>query len=90
VIFVLTLFEGTIRHRLRNLDLNEVQEVLNDKLKIHAAKTVHRKCNTFAIDFVNIPYYGKEENNGDTIKTKPKQGKSRFYAYVSIILNIKK
>ncbi|MDR2624172.1 MAG: hypothetical protein LBC39_06370 [Methanobrevibacter sp.] len=61
VIFVLTLSEGTIRHRLCNLDLNEVQEDLNDRMKIHAAKTVPKKLNTFAIDFVNIPYYGKEK-----------------------------
>jgi putative transposase len=81
--------EGTIRYRLRNLDLNEVQQVLNEKLKIHAIETVSNKCNIFAIDFVNIPFYGKEKNKGDTIKTKPKQGTSRFYAYASIILNIK-
>ena len=42
--------------------------------------------NVFAIDFVNIPYYGKEKNNGDTIKTKPKQGTSRYFAYASIYL----
>jgi putative transposase len=78
--------EGSIRHRLRNIDLNKVQKGLNEKLKIHAVKTVPRKYNTFAIDFVNIPYYGKEENSGDTIKTKPKQGTSRFFAYASIYL----
>jgi putative transposase len=81
--------EGTIRYRLRNLDLDEIQQVLNDKLKIHAVKTVHRKHNTFAIDFVNIPYYGKEKNKDDTIKTKPRQGTSRFYAYASIYLILK-
>jgi putative transposase len=78
--------EGTIRYRLRNIDLDEIQQNLNDKLKIHAVKTVPRKCNVFAIDFVNIPYYGKEESSGDTIKTKPKLGTSRFYAYASIYL----
>jgi putative transposase len=78
--------EGTIRHRLRDLDLNEIQQALNDKLKIHAVETVPTKHNFFAIDFVNIPFYGKEENNGDTIKTKPKQGTSRFFAYASIYL----
>jgi len=78
--------EGTIRYRLKDLDLDKVQQGLNEKLKIHAHKTVFRKKNTFAIDFVNIPYYGKEENDGDTIKTKPRQGTSRFYAYASIYL----
>ncbi|MDR2624171.1 MAG: hypothetical protein LBC39_06365 [Methanobrevibacter sp.] len=28
----------------------------------------------------------RKKNNGDTIKTKPKQGTSRFYAYASIYL----
>ncbi|MDR2623293.1 MAG: hypothetical protein LBC39_01795 [Methanobrevibacter sp.] len=51
-------------YRLRNLDLNEVQEDLNDRMKIHAAKTVPKKRNTFAIDFVNIPYYERKKNNG--------------------------
>jgi putative transposase len=53
--------EGTIRYRLRNLDSNQFQQSLNDQLKIHASKTIHRKSNTFAIDFVNIPYYGEEK-----------------------------
>ena len=78
--------EGTIRNRLQDLDLDKFQQVLNEKLKIHPYETVFRKKNTFAIDFVNIPYYGKEENDGDTIKTKPKQGTSRFYAYASIYI----
>ncbi|GAA5819214.1 MAG: Pseudogene of ISH3 family transposase [Methanobrevibacter sp. CfCl-M3] len=39
---------------------NQLQQSLNDQLKIHASKTIHRKTNTFAIDFVNIPYYGEE------------------------------
>ena len=78
--------EGDIRYRLRKLDLETVQQALNDKLKINAVKTVPRKSQAFAIDFVNIPYYGKEENQGDTIKTKPRQGTSRFYAYASIYL----
>jgi len=32
--------EGTIRYRLRNLDLEEVQQALNHKLKNNAFKTV--------------------------------------------------
>ena len=87
VIFVLMLIsEGTIRYRLRDIDLDDTQQALNDKLKSHAVKTVPRKYNVFAIDFVNIPYYGREKNSGDTIKTKPKQGTSRYFAYASIYL----
>lgn len=81
--------EGDIRYRLRKLDLKSVQQALNEKLKINAVKTVRRKSQTFAIDFVNIPYYGEEEKSGDTIKTKPSQGTSRFYAYASIYLILK-
>jgi len=87
VIFVLTVpSEGTIRHRLRKLNLNELQLGLNDKLKDEFIKIVPKKSQYFAIDLVNIPYYGDEENTGDTIKTKPKQGTSRFFAYASIYL----
>jgi len=78
--------EGTIRYRLKNIDLVKIQESLNEKLKIHAIKTISKKRVDFAIDFVNIPYYGKEETDGDTIKTKPKQGTSRFFTYVSIYI----
>ncbi len=53
--------EGDIRYRLRNLDLDAVQETLNDKLKINVVRTVFRKSQTFTIDFVNIPYYGEEK-----------------------------
>ncbi|MDR1820135.1 MAG: hypothetical protein LBR15_07840 [Methanobrevibacter sp.] len=48
--------EGTVRYRLRNLELDTLQQNLNDNLKIHAVKTVSRKYNEFAIDFVNIPF----------------------------------
>ena len=41
------------------------------------------------IDITDIPYYGDEENDGDTIKTKPKQGTSRFYAYATVYLILK-
>lgn len=76
--------EGTIRNRLSDIDLDEIQQSLNEKLKIHATKTISRKRIDLAIDYVNIPYYGKEKNDGDTIKTKPKQGTSRFFTYASI------
>jgi putative transposase len=78
--------EGTIRYHLRNIDLNDFQQNLNEKFKIHAIKTVRLKRNEFAVDFTNIPYYGEEENSGDTIKSKPKQGTSRFFTYASIYL----
>jgi putative transposase len=78
--------EETVRHRLSNLELGKVLKNLNEKLKIHACETVPRNFNPFAIDFVNIPYYGEEETSGDTIKTKLRQGTSRFYAYASIYL----
>jgi putative transposase len=84
--------EGTVRYRLRNLEVDTFQENLNENLKIHANETIFRDENIFAIDFVNIPFYGTEENPGDTIKTKPRDGTSRFYAYASIyvILNNKR
>jgi putative transposase len=83
--------EGTIRYRLRNINLDGIQQSLNEKLKIHAKKTLPRKLD-LAIDYTDIPYYGKEENDGDTIKTKPKNGTGRFYAYATIyvILNNKR
>jgi len=78
--------EGTIRYRTRNIDLDDIQQKLNEKFKTHAIKSVCIKWNEFAIDFTNIPYYGEEKNSGDTIKTKPKLGTSRFFTYASIYL----
>jgi putative transposase len=78
--------EGTIRHRLRNLELDEVQKALNQGLKYNVSKTLSRKNQSFAIDFVNIPFYGEEKTRGDTIRTKPRQGTSRFYSYATIYL----
>ena len=86
VIFVLTVpSEGTIRHRLRKLNLNELQLALNDKLKDEFIKIVHKKSQYFAIDLLTYHITGMR-NTGDTIKTKPKQGTSRFFAYASIYL----
>ena len=53
--------EWTIRYCLRDLDLNEIQESLNENLKIHTIKTVSRKQNEFDADFVDISLYGEEE-----------------------------
>ena len=41
------------------------------------------------INYTNIPYYDEEESDGDSIKTKPKDGTSRFYALRLHISNIK-
>ena len=76
--------EGAIRYRLRNLDLEEVQRALNQMLKNKAIKTLPRRALTFAIDFVLILFYGEEENEGDTVRSKARQGTTRFFAYASI------
>jgi putative transposase len=83
--------EGTIRYRMRNLDLDTIQQRLNEQLKIHGFGTILGKFNTFAIDFINILFYGWKENSGDTIRTKPKQGTSHFHfhAYASIYVILK-
>ena len=84
--------EGAIRNRLRNLDVEEVQRALNQMLKDKVIETLPRRALTFAIDFVLIPFYGKEENEGDTIKSNARQGTTRFFVYASIyvILNNKR
>jgi putative transposase len=73
--------EGTIRYRLRNLD--EVQDKLNQMLKSKITKTLPKSL-IFAIDFVLIPFYGEEKNKGDTVRSKAKDGTTRFFAYASI------
>ena len=73
------LSKGIIMYRLRNIDLDKIQQSLNEKLKIHSVKTMNRKRIELAIDYTNKSYYGEEESYGDTIKTKPKQGTSRFF-----------
>jgi len=76
--------EGTIRYRLRDLPLDNVQDAVNQMLKSKAIKTLPRRRLTFAIDFVLLPFYGKEKREGDTIRSKAKQGTTRFFAYASI------
>ena len=43
--------EGTIRYRLRNLNLEEAQTTINQKLKHNIVKTVPRKSQSFANRF---------------------------------------
>ena len=81
--------EGTIRYRFRNIELNELKQSLNETLQIHAPKIIPRKQIDLAIDYHNNPFYGVEENDGDTIKTQPKQGTSRFFAYATIYVILK-
>lgn len=76
--------EGTIRHRLRKLNLNELQHALNRKLKDEFIKICAKEIlSTLLIDFVNIPYYGDKKNTGNTIKTK-----TRYKHILLLRLNI--
>jgi len=54
--------------------------------KSEILKVLIGKDLTFAIDFVNIPFYGEEENKGDAIRTIPRQETTCFYAYATIYL----
>ena len=76
--------EGAIRYRLRKLDLKGAQCAVNQMLKSKTIKTLPRGALTFAIDFVLIPFYGEEKDEGDTVRSKAKQGTTRFFAYASI------
>jgi len=81
--------EGTIRHRLRNIDVDEVQWSLNQMLKHNVLDTLPRRALTFAIDLVLIPFYGEEQNRGDTVRSKARQGTTRFFVYASIYVVLK-
>ena len=56
--------EGTIRYRLRDLPPDKFQDAANQMLKSKAIKTLPRRRLTFAIDFVLLPFYGKEKSEG--------------------------
>jgi len=58
--------------------------------KSEILKALPGKALTFAIDFVNIPFYGEEESRGYTIQTRPRQGTSQFYVQASIYLILMK
>ena len=53
-------------------------------LKSKAIKTLPRRALSFAVDFVLIPFYGDEEEEGDTIRSKAREGTTKFFAYASI------
>ncbi|MFO7968215.1 MAG: ISH3 family transposase [Archaeoglobaceae archaeon] len=74
--------EGTVRYRLRDLEVDEVQAKFNQMLKDKAGNLP--KTLKLAIDYVLIPFYGEELDEGDTVRTKAKQGTTRFFAYASI------
>ena len=78
--------EGTVRYRLRSFDLEEVQHALNRMLKSKEIKTLPRRALSFAIDFALIPFYGEE---GDTVRSKAREGTTRFFAYASIYLMLR-
>jgi len=60
------LRDGAIRNRLKNFGVEDVQSALNQVLKDKVIETLPRRALTFAIDFVFIPFYGKEENEEGT------------------------
>jgi len=53
--------EGTIRYRLRNLDLDKVQHSLNEKLKIHTVKTVPNRPYSMLLIYFTSPIMEKNK-----------------------------
>jgi putative transposase len=76
--------EGAVRYRLKGLKLEDVQLKVNTMLKKHVVKTLPSRPLIFAIDFNLIPYYGKAEQEGDVVKSRAKQGTTRFFAYATV------
>jgi hypothetical protein len=76
--------EGTIRDRLKGLELAEVQKKANLMLKKRILRTLPRMPLKFAIDFNEIPFYGEEATEGDTCKSRAKSGTTRFFVYATI------
>lgn len=74
--------EGTVRYRLRDLEVDEVEGKFNRMLKENVGNLP--KTLKLAIDYVHIPFYGEELSEGDTVRTRAKQGTTRFFAYASI------
>lgn len=81
--------EGTIRYRLQNPDVETVQQSLNKMLKDNILETLPKRALSFAIDYVLIPFYGTEQNKGDTLRSKARQGTTHFFAYASIYVILK-
>jgi len=81
VIAVLMFLRNEIRNRLKNSGVGDVQSALNQVLKDKIIETLPRRALTFAIGFVFIPFYGKEESEGDTIKINARQGTPWFFVY---------
>jgi len=78
--------DAAIRNRSKNSGVEDVQSALNQMMKDKVIETLPRRALPFAIDFVFIPFYGKEENDGDTIKSNAWQGATRFFVYASIYM----
>ncbi|MFQ5816265.1 MAG: ISH3 family transposase [Candidatus Hydrothermarchaeaceae archaeon] len=76
--------EGAIRARLKGLSLEEVQGKVNLMLKEKVLKTLPKTPLRFAIDFNEIPFYGEEANEGDTLKSRAKKGTTRFFVYATV------
>ncbi len=76
--------EGTIRDRLKGLELAEVQKKVHLMLQKTVLRTLPRIPLKFAIDFNEIPFYGEEANEGDTHKSRAKKGTTRFFVYSTI------
>ncbi|MFW5936001.1 MAG: transposase, partial [Candidatus Hadarchaeota archaeon] len=74
--------EGTVRYRLKDLEQEDVQARINQMLKENVGNLP--KSLNLAIDYVLIPFYGEELDEGDTVRTRAKQGTTRFFAYASI------
>jgi putative transposase len=66
---------------------NVLEEQLNAALCDRLPKSLTRKRRPWAIDIVQLPYYGKSDKEGEDLRTgKPSQGTTTFHAFATLYL----
>ena len=75
----------TARYYLSWLNLEKIEKGMNELLRRDILPLIKDKWVRLAVDFTNIPYYGKEMKDESEIrKSKAKDGTSKFHAYLTI------
>jgi putative transposase len=81
--------EGSIRHHLPKITMDELESINHNILTEHISKMLPRnRAYEFSIDTTDDPYYGKttSENDNYIVGGKSKKSSNKFYRYASLYL----
>jgi len=81
--------EGTVRHRLKEFSLGELEEQANAILQARVKDALPRRKLKIAVDYHRVPYHGEPLEEDHVVRKNARHGTTRFFCYATayVVLN---